>query len=137
MDNPVLNPEVTAFLDALEHPLRGLIEQLRAVILAADPGLEEGIKWNGPNYSLHGEDRITMKIHPPKQVQVILHRGAQVREQPTERLLKDECPLLAWKANDRAVLTFRHLEELGRHQVDVRNIVAKWLAATADQPGGE
>ena len=47
MDNPVLNPEVTAFLDALEHPLRGLIEQLRAVILAADPGLEEGImEWS-------------------------------------------------------------------------------------------
>ena len=36
MDNPVLNAEVTAFLDAQAHPLRELIESLRRVILSGD-----------------------------------------------------------------------------------------------------
>lgn len=80
MDKYVLNPEVTAFLDVMNHPLRDLIENLRRVILTADPDLVEGIKWNGPNYSLNGQDRITMRIHPPKQVQLVLHRGAKVKE---------------------------------------------------------
>jgi hypothetical protein len=92
----------------------------------------EGIKWNGPNYILFGEDRITMRINPPKQVQVVLHRGAQVKEQPKERLLKDEYALLDWKSNDRAVLTFKSLAEVQDHQAVVKDIVAQWLAATAE-----
>lgn len=93
----------------------------------------EGIKWNGPNYSLFGEDRITMRINPPKQVQVVLHRGAKVKEQPKERLIKDDSSLLDWKSNDRAVLTFRSLAELHRHQAVVKDIVAKWLTAASER----
>jgi hypothetical protein len=127
MDKPVLNPEVTAFLEEMNHPLIELIEYLRGIILSTDPNLVEGIKWNGPNYSLDGKDRVTLKIYPPKQVQVILHRGAKVKEQPVQQLLVDEYPMLEWKVNDRAVLTFRSLAELERCQAVVREIVAKWL----------
>lgn len=127
MDKPVLNPEVTAFLEEMNHPLIELIEYLRGIILSTDPNLVEGIKWNGPNYSLDGKARVTLKIYPPKQVQVILHRGAKVKEQPVQRLLVDEYPMLEWKVNDRAVLTFRSLAELERCQAVVREIVAKWL----------
>lgn len=69
--------KVTQFLDDLNHPLRKEIEQLRLIILGADPRLSENIKWNGPNFSFNGEDRITMRIHPSKQIQVIFHRGAK------------------------------------------------------------
>lgn len=92
MDKPVLNPEVTAFLEEMNHPLIELIEYLRGIILSTDPNLVEGIKWNGPNYNLDGKDRVTLKIYPPKQVQVILHRGAKEKEQPVQRLLVDEYP---------------------------------------------
>lgn len=132
MNMPVLNSEVTAFLDAMNHPFRDLIDYLREVILNAGPDLVEGIKWNGPNYSLFGEDRITMRINPPKQVQVVLHRGARVKEQPKERLLKEEYALLDWKSNDRAVLTFKSLAEIQGHQAVVKDIVSQWLAATAE-----
>ena len=56
--------------------------------MSTDYELTEGIKWNGPNYSINGEDRITIRINPPKQLQVIFHRGAKVKEPPAERLLK-------------------------------------------------
>ncbi|WP_276371227.1 DUF1801 domain-containing protein [Chryseolinea sp. H1M3-3] len=77
-----LNGAVTKFLDELQHPLRDQIEQLRKSILSANSGLTENIKWNGPNYGFHGEDRITMRIHPPRQIQLIFHCGAKVQEQP-------------------------------------------------------
>lgn len=57
-----LNNEVTAFLDALNHPFRNEIQQLRNIILAANDGLTENIKWNGPNYCFNQADRITMRI---------------------------------------------------------------------------
>ena len=80
-----LNSEVTDFLDEQKHPFRKEIEQLRNYILSANTALTENIKWNGPNYCLDNEDRITMRIQPPtKQAQLIFHRGAK-KTDPTKR----------------------------------------------------
>lgn len=116
MDKPIVNPEVTAFLDEVHHPHRDVIETLRRIILSTDSRLTEGIKWNGPNYSLSGEDRITLKIYPPRNVQVIFHCGAKVK-----------CALLDWKSNDRAVLTLRSMRELEQNETVIVDIIAKWL----------
>jgi len=124
-----LNPEVTAFLDRMDHPLREEIERLRGIILGAGTGLSEGIKWNGPNYSIHGEDRITLKLHPPWAIQIIFHRGAKVKEQPNERLLGEDYPFLAWKGNDRAVATFKSMDEIERHAGRIGEAVTKWIAS--------
>lgn len=125
-----LNPDVTAFLDALNHPFRKEIEALRTIILSADYRLTENIKWNGPNYCLEEADRITMKIQPPKQVQLIFHRGAKVQEQPGEKLINDEAGLLIWKANDRAVATFKSLADIEKSKAAITTIIKDWLVAT-------
>lgn len=127
-----VNPDVTRFLDELHHPLRSEIEALRLVILEASALLEENIKWNGPNYSVGAEDRITMRIQPPKQIQLVFHRGAKVKEQPKERIVQDPSGLLMWKENDRAVASFKNQEavEAGREALSV--IVREWLVATVD-----
>lgn len=124
-----LNNEVTVFLDGLMHPRREEIECLRNIILGSDSGLDEGIKWNGPNYSKNGEDRITMRINPPKTLQIILHRGAKVKAQPEERLLSGKYNILVWKENDRAVATFKNLEEILGNSTLLKEIVAKWIEA--------
>ena len=72
------NEAVTAFLDALHHPLRQEIDQLRQAVLSANAGLSENNKRNSPNYCFKSEDRITLRIHPLKQLQLIFHRGAKV-----------------------------------------------------------
>ena len=51
-----LNSAVTKFLDELNHPFREEIELLREIILSAETGLDENIKWNGPNYSIQDKD---------------------------------------------------------------------------------
>ncbi len=107
-----------------------MIEQLRHQILSANAGLSENIKWNGPNYCFEGEDRITMKIHPPKQIQLIFHRGAKALEQPDQRLIGDAPGFLAWKANDRAVASFKSLEDISVHSPALTRVVNEWLEAT-------
>lgn len=122
--------EVTEFLDNQIHPLRAEIEALREIILRAEPTLNEGIKWNGPNYSLNGEDRITMRLDPPKQIQVIFHRGAKVKTQPDNRLIDGNYPFLTWKENDRAIATFKELADIRQFSEAFQEIVTKWIKAT-------
>ncbi len=122
--------EVAHFMAALEHPFKQEIEQLRKIVLDANTDLTETIKWNAPNFCFEGTDRITMRIYPPKQVQLIFHRGAKVQALPTERLITDNSGLLVWKTNDRAVATFANMEDIQSKTTELAKIVGDWLDAT-------
>lgn len=124
------NQDVTVFLDGLNHPFRKGIELLRTILLSVDEDLVEGIKWNGPNYSIRGEDRITMRIHPPTQVQLIFHRGAKVKVQPEKRLLDNDDDFLTWKENDRAIASFQSLEQIEKDRSKLKEIATMWIKAT-------
>lgn len=127
-----LNSDVTKFLDNLNHPFRQEIEALRQTILRTSVNLSESIKWNAPNYSIRNEDRITMRIHPPKQqVQLIFHRGATVQEQPQGKLIQENSGLLIWKENDRAVATFKDMDSIVSSRAALDRIVQDWISATS------
>ena len=130
MNHNHLNDEVTAFLDGMNLSLRDEIEYVRTIIMSADYAITEGIKWNGPNYSINGEDRITMRIHSPKGIQIIFHRGAKVLEQPEERVLSGNYPILQWKENDRAIASFKSMKEMQENSPMLKEAVAKWIEAT-------
>lgn len=123
------NASVTTFLDDQVHPLREAIERLRSILLEAHPGLEENIKWNGPNYAHEGDDRITMRIQPPKKLQLIFHRGAKKVAQPPTRLIDDASRLLEWKENDRAVATFKDLADIESKGEVLQDLAKRWIEA--------
>lgn len=125
-----LNSSVTEFLDGQTHPFRKEIEQLRICILSVDEKLTENIKWNGPNYCYANEDRITMRIQPPaKQVQLIFHRGAKKREQPKDKLIANTSKWLVWKENDRAIVTFKSLQDIETGKTELAEIIKEWIHA--------
>lgn len=125
-----LNSEVTNFLGALHHPFRKEIELLRIIILQAENNLSENIKWNGPNYSVGTEDRITMRIQPTaQQAQLIFHRGAKKQEQPKHKLIATQSKLLVWKENDRAIITFKSKAEIENSKAELTAIVQEWIRA--------
>lgn len=129
MDNR--NKEVTKFLDGLNHPKRTEMETLRRLILESVDGLTETIKWNGPNYIYNGQDRITMKIQPPKNIQLIFHRGAKKLTQPTGRLIEDQSGLLKWKENDRAIVTFDNETEIQKASTQLKDVITNWIKASS------
>lgn len=125
-----LNSEVTALLDGLKHPFRMEIELVRNCILSADKNLTENIKWNGPNYCVDNEDRITMRVQPPtKQLQLIFHRGAKKQEQPKDKLIANKSKMLVWKENDRAVITFESSQDIEHGKAELSTIVNEWIKA--------
>jgi hypothetical protein len=126
-----LSREVTDFLDELNHPFRIEIELLRNCILTANKDLTENIKWNGPNYCFDNEDRITMRVQPPtKQAQLIFHRGAGKQEQPKDKLIDNKSKMLVWKENDRAIVTFKNIQDIENGKVELTKIVTDWIIAT-------
>ena len=131
MKNNTPSIEVTEFLNSINHPLRNEIEYMRKIILNTGIGLTENIKWNGPNYSFNNEDRITMRIQPPKQIQLIFHRGAKVKEQPTDKLIKDEYNLLVWRENDRAIATFKSIADIEINEAKLTELIKSWIKAAS------
>lgn len=126
-----INSEVTNFLDNLNHPFRKEIEQLRNYVLSVNTLLTENVKWNGPNYCFDSEDIITMRIHPPtKQVQLIFHRGAKKQAQPKDKLITSRSKLLVWKENDRAIVTFKNMQDIENGKGELTEIVAEWISKT-------
>lgn len=125
-----LNSGVSQFLDETNHPLRTEIDFLRNMILSTNEALVENIKWNGPNYCFHQEDRITMKIQPPKNIQLIFHRGAKKLEQPKEKIIQENSLFLVWKENDRAIATFKNMADIKASEADLIDTIKKWIEAT-------
>lgn len=126
-----LNSEVTDFLDEQKHPFRKEIEQLRNIILSSHTALTENIKWNGPNYCFDIDDRITMRIQPPtKQAQLIFHRGAKKLAQPKDKLISNKSKMLLWKENDRAIITFKSLQDIENGKDELKEIISEWISAT-------
>ena len=122
-----LNNEVTDFLTGLKHPLINEISALRAVIIGCPIAIDENIKWNAPNYLHNGEDRVTMRIQPPTQIQLIFHRGAKKLAQPKDKIIKDNSGLLVWKENDRAIATFKNKNEIENAKSTLTEIITDWI----------
>lgn len=118
---------VNAFIENLNHPKKELIETLRTLVLATSFELSENIKWNGPNYVFKDTDCISMKINPPTKIQLIFHRGAKKQALPKNKLIDLDEQLLDWRTTDRAVATFKTVEELNLNSVELKAIIEAWL----------
>jgi len=79
------NPEVTAWLGAVEHPLKDVILAVRAAMLEADERITETIKWKSPTFMYEG-NLASIDPKAKKHVTVLFHRGAEI---PGEYALLD------------------------------------------------
>ena len=55
--------EVEDFMSKLDHPLKKAMELLREIILSSNKEIIEHIKWKGPSFVHHGDDKITFNLH--------------------------------------------------------------------------
>ena len=105
-----------------------MISILRQAILAADPAIVENEKWNSPNFTFDGVDRVTLRVHPRGGVQVILHRGATQRLDVDSFHFDDPTGLLEWPALDRGVLKVADAADAARLSPELTQLVRRWIA---------
>jgi hypothetical protein len=118
--------EVGGFIAALDHPLKAEIAAVRRAMLAADPAIHEGIKWNAPSFRTH-EYFATVNLRSRDRVQVILHLGAKARKPMPELKIADPGGLVRWLARDRCVVTLPPAETGGFETTALQAIVRQWI----------
>jgi len=119
--------DVETFLASLEHPFKQEILAIRQIILGADPGIAEGIKWNAPSFRI-SEYFATFQLRAKDGVQVILHLGAKTRDTSTSGIaIADPESLLEWLAKDRASAKFRDLKDIDARRAAFANVIRQWI----------
>ena len=126
------SPTVEEFLKELDHPLKAEILEVRKIILSSTDQITEQIKWNGPSFCFKGDDRVTFRLHPPKNIQLIFHRGAKVRKDVKDFSFKDPTGFIKWATNDRGVVTLADMKEIKEKKKDLALLVDLWMKATMD-----
>ena len=119
--------EVEAFLAKLEHPHKAAILAVRAAILAVDPSIHEGIKWNAPSFCT-SEYFATFHLRAKVGVQLILHLGAKKRSASELRAtIADPEGMLKWLADDRATVVFSDMRAVEKQIRGFQSLIAQWI----------
>ena len=124
--------QVDAYVGAMKHPLKGVVEELRAIILNADPAIGEEVKWNAPAFFYTG----TMAEFDPKQhkrhvvvfnlfkkdcVRLVFPSGASIGD--TSGLLVGDY------ADGRRLALFSSIDEVHSKRLALERVIKKWLNA--------
>ncbi len=110
------------------------IKMLRRIILDAEPGLIETIKWNAPNYSYKGEDRLTFNlVNKQGLVKLVIHMGSVKKESKnTKSVLEEDEGIVEWNSNIRGTLSFDDIADIKKKAQLVQNVIKKWLAISTE-----
>jgi hypothetical protein len=99
-------------------------------LMSTWPVLSLSVKWNAPNYSLNGNDRITFQVPPHRKVvNLILHCGASSAGADLRGRIADPQGLLQWRSPDRAILSFATAEAIREQLPELRLLLNQWLRA--------
>jgi uncharacterized protein YdhG (YjbR/CyaY superfamily) len=123
------DPAVTAYLDALKHPLKPELEALRQLILSVSPSVHEGIKWNSPSFRTT-EWFATVNVHGKNRLRLILHTGAKVKTATKDGFaIPDPKGLLQWLAPDRAMVAFGRADDFDSKAKALKAVLKAWVKA--------
>ena len=119
--------DVDEHLASLQHPHADVVHLLREIVLAADPSIIEGIKWNSPSFRT-SEWFATMNIRPTKPIRMVLHTGAKLPPGTPPISVDDPDGLLTWLGTDRAIVEFADLAALEQSRTALTALLQQWIA---------
>lgn len=71
------NPEVDAWLEVYDNPMKAVVEAMRGTILAADSRITETIKWQAPTFVYKG-NMASFFPKSKKHASLMFHKGATI-----------------------------------------------------------
>jgi uncharacterized protein YdhG (YjbR/CyaY superfamily) len=95
--------QVDTFLEALDHPLKSEVQQVREIIKGANKNVTEQIKWNAPSFSYNGEYLVTFNLRPTDRIHLVFHNPM---------ISKVKSKLLEGDYKDRRMAYFANMQEI-------------------------
>jgi len=108
--------DVDAWFARYDNPMKGVVMRMREIILAADPRIDECIKWQAPTFTFEGN----LASFYPKSKQhasLMFHVGAQI---------PGRHPRLEGTGDTSRVMKIGSLEEAEAARGDLEKIVKAW-----------
>ncbi len=112
------NPEVEAWLAAYDNPMKAVMAAMREVILAADPRVEEAIKWQAPTFIYKG-NIASFFPKAKKHASLMFHKGAEI---------VGDFPNLVGDGKEARSFKAESLEELEEKREELTRIIQAWCA---------
>ncbi|WP_417464116.1 DUF1801 domain-containing protein [Kordiimonas sp.] len=122
------NPDVDTFLDRRAHPERETIDLIRHLVLSISDEITEQIKWNGPSFCIDGDDRLTMRLAPKGDIQMIFHCGAKGAADKVVDF-EDTTGRMTWPAPNRGVLTLGSRDDILAEVGALTDLFSRWIYA--------
>ncbi|MEQ1723586.1 MAG: DUF1801 domain-containing protein [Pseudobdellovibrio sp.] len=122
--------EVQTFINNLKHPMKMDVQRVRNAIHDCMPGITEQLKWKAPSFIYEGDDRITFNFTSEKNLKLILHRGAKVKD-ASDFNFEDTSGLIVWKAKDRGEITLSGTEDVSKNLNVLTPLFRAWFKYTA------
>ena len=111
-------PEVDAWFERYDNPMKPVVQRVREIVLAADPRIDETIKWQAPTFTYRGN----LASFYPKSKQhasLMFHLGAKI---------PGSHPRLEGTGDTSRVLKVGSLEEAEAARTDLEALVRDWCA---------
>ena len=110
------NKEVETWLAAYDNPMKDVVLRVREIVLAADPRIEECIKWKSPTFTFSG-NLASFNPRSKKHASLMFHTGAAI---------PGEHPRLQGGGDTARYMTFADVAEAEAARPDLEAIVAAW-----------
>lgn len=118
-------PEVDAWFERYDNPMRDVVQRVRAIILAADDRIDETIKWQAPTFMYRGN----LASFYPKSKQhasLLFHEGARI---------PGTFPHLEGTGDTSRVMKFEDLAATEALRAELESIVTAWCDWRETRPG--
>lgn len=116
---PAPNPEVEAWLERYDNPMKEVVLEVRRVILAADARIGETIKWSTPTFLYRG-NLASFQPRAKGFASLLFHTGASI---------PGDHPILEGGGDVARYARFADLEAVRRDAPALAAVVRAWCDA--------
>ncbi len=106
------------------HPRETEMKRVRDIILAADPRIDECVKWSSPTYTFGG-NLASFMPNAKKHVSLMFHTGAQI---------PGRYPALEGSGDTARFMKFADLTQIETLRPQLEAIVRAWCALKSGEP---
>jgi hypothetical protein len=110
------NPEVDAWFDRYDNPMKDVVLRARDVILGADPRIGEVIKWSTPTFVYKG-NLASFQPRAKQFASLLFHAGASI---------PGEHPILEGGGDVARYARLADLAAVERARPDIEAVVRAW-----------
>ena len=113
------SPDVDAWLNRYDNPLKPLVERVREIVLEADDRIGETIKWSTPTFVYKG-NLASFQPRAKQFVSILFHAGASI---------PGEHPLLEGGGDTARYARLQDEKEIEARRGELEAIVRAWCDA--------